>query len=252
MSEKQINFKNKNSEILSGYLHYPNKKSFSKSIILAHCFTCSKHVRLLRKMCDFLADSGFLVLRFDFSGNGESQGKFEDSNYTKEIGDFNSAVKFLKKQGVSSIGALGHSMGSAVTILAGSKNKSVSCMVTMGGDSSTQGIERVFPKKVLEKVSSLGFCKHKIFGKSIVLTKKFFEDSKAHSISKALKSSKKPILIIHGEKDKIIPVENARKLYFYANNPKDLRIIKQGDHMFLKRTEVSLSLARNWFKKWVK
>jgi uncharacterized protein len=250
--ERQISFKNPESETISGYLHYPEKENCTCGIILSHCFTCSKHVKLIRKLCDTLSQHGFLVLRYDFSGSGESQGKFEDQTYTKDIGDFNSGVSFLQKNGAKSIGALGHSIGSAVTILAGSKNPVVKCLVTMGGDSSTQGIEKVFPKKVIDEIYSKGKCEHKIFGKSVVLTKKLFDDSKKHSIPQVLKKSKKPILIIHGEKDEIINVDNARKLYFYSNEPKDLRIIKEGDHMFTKNLQVSLKLATNWFEKYLK
>ena len=140
---KEVSFKNKSGENLKGYLHIPDSGKYKYGIVLAHCFTCSRHVKIMREMCDFLA-SDFLVLRFDFSGNGESEGKFEDANYTKEIGDFNSAISFLLKQGAKSVGALGHSMGSAISVLAGPKNKSVKTLVTLGGDSSTQGIERIF------------------------------------------------------------------------------------------------------------
>jgi uncharacterized protein len=251
--EKQISFKNQKSETISGYLHYPEKEaSCTCGIILSHCFTCSKHVKLIRKLCDTLSQHGFLVLRYDFSGSGESQGKFEDQTYSKDIEDFNSGIKFLNSQGAKSIGALGHSIGSAVTILAGSKHPEVKCLVTMGGDSSTQGIEKVFNPKVLKDIKKKGKCTFKIFGKEVTITKKFFDDAESHSIYQVLKKSKKPLLIIHGEKDEIIDVDNARKLYFFANEPKDIRIIKGGDHMFTKRLEVSLTLAKNWFEKYLK
>jgi uncharacterized protein len=250
--EKQISFKNKRSEVLSGFLHSPKKQRCTCGIILSHCFTCSKHVGVIRKLCDFLAEHGFLVLRYDFAGSGESQGKFEDQTYSNDIEDFHAGVDFLKKQGAKTIGALGHSIGSAITILGGSKSKSVSCLVTMGGDSSTQGIEKVFPKSVLQEIKKKGKCEHTIFGKKITMTKEFFEDARSHSLAETLKKSKKPILIIHGDKDKIINIDNARKLYFFANEPKDIKIIKGGDHMFTKRLEVSLTLAKNWFEKWMK
>jgi len=249
--EKQVYFKNKSGEKLSGYLHVPESGRYKFGIVLAHCFTCSRHVPIIRKMCDFLAQD-FLVLRFDFSGNGESEGKFEDSTYGKELKDFDSAINFLLKQGVSCVGALGHSMGSAVTLLAGPKNKNVKVIVSMAGNSSTQGIETVFDKKTLEKIQETGKATFSIFGKKVTMTKEFFEDAKKLSIEDTLKKSKKPICILHGEKDTVIPVENARKLYFYSNEPKDLKIIPEGDHMFTKHLEQVLEIARLWFKKYLK
>ncbi len=250
--EETVRFKNKEKEVLSGYLHVPEKKKYSSGIILSHCFTCSKHIPVIRKMCDSLALSGFLVLRYDFAGSGESEGKFEDETYSKEIEDFHSGVQFLKKQGVKEIGALGHSMGSATTILAGNQNKNIKALVTMGGDSSTQGIEKVFPKEVLDTIKKKGQCEHTIFGRKVIMKKEFFDDAKKHSIENTLKKSKKPICIIHGEKDELVDVENARKLYFYANEPKNITIIPNGDHMFTKHLPLALDTAKIWFTKWLK
>jgi len=122
----------------------------------------------------------------------------------------------------------------------------------MGGDSSTQGIERIFDKKVLDDIKKKGKCTFTIFGKKVTMTKEFFEDAKKYAISKTLSNSKKPLLVMHGEKDVIIPVSDARKLYFYASGPKDIKIMKGGDHMFKKSLDEALPLARNWFKKYLK
>ena len=84
--EKDIYFNNSQNEKLSGVLHEPTTPN-NKGIILSHCFTCSKHQGILRKICENLTNAGYLVLRFDFSGNGESEGNFEDSTYSKEMSD---------------------------------------------------------------------------------------------------------------------------------------------------------------------
>lgn len=250
--EKEISFKNEQKQKISGYLHVPEKPN-NKGIVLAHCFTCSKHIPIIKKMCDYLADNAnYLVLRFDFSGNGESEGKFEESTYTKQISDFTAAIDFMSNQKVDSIGALGHSMGAAVAILGGVKNSKVSAIVTLGGDSSTEGIEQAFDKKILRDIKTKGLCTFKIFGKKVTLTKEFFNDSRTHNIEQALSESKKPIHIIHGEKDEIIPVENAKSLYKYANSPKKLTIIQEGNHMFTKSLPKTLDLACEWFSKYLK
>jgi uncharacterized protein len=252
MSEKQVYYLNGRKEKLSGYLHFPEKQRCTCGIILSHCFTCSKHVGVIRKMCDYLAEKGFIVLRYDFAGSGESQGKFENQTYTNDIKDFSAGVNFLKKQGALHIGALGHSIGSAITILGGIPNKNVKCLVTMGGDSSTQGIEKVFDKKILNDIKTKGKCTFEIFGKKITMKKEFFDDAKKYSLSSNLKKSSKPLLIIHGDKDAIVNVDNARKLYFYANEPKDILLIKGENHMFTKNREEALLAASNWFKKYLK
>jgi alpha/beta superfamily hydrolase len=76
--EKQVHFKNHLGEKLTGTLH-PPKKSSNRGIIIGHCFTCSRHTRVLQQMGHDLAAARFTVLRFDFSGNGQSEGAFIDS-----------------------------------------------------------------------------------------------------------------------------------------------------------------------------
>jgi len=252
MTEEEISFKNPIGENLAGYLH--QEGDYKHGILLAHCFTCSRHVKLMRKMCDYLASRNFLVLRFDFSGNGESEGKFEDSDYTKQIGDFNSAAKVLLKNNVQSIGGLGHSMGSAVTILAGVRNPNVKALVSIAGASSTQSIERVFTRDQLNKIYTKGSCKVNLFGKSLLIKKEFFEDAKKYSISNSLKNSDKPYLVIHGDKDKILNMDHGKRLFFYSTaKNKKLEIIEGADHMFLKDEYMNpaLKFAGDWFSKYL-
>ncbi len=93
--EEKVSFHNSQKEKIIGYLHIPDKTN-NKGIVLAHCFTCSNHIKIIREICDSISKEGFLVLRFDFSGNGESEGKFEDATYSKEIKDLENAVSFLE------------------------------------------------------------------------------------------------------------------------------------------------------------
>jgi uncharacterized protein len=251
--EEEISFKNSSGDNLKGYLH--DEGDFKNGILLAHCFTCSRHVKLMRKMCDYLAGRNFLVLRFDFSGNGESEGKFEEATYSKEIGDFNSAAKILLKKGVKSIGGLGHSMGSAVTILAGNKNPNVKVLASISGASSTQSIEHIFTPEQLNKIYTNGSCNVNLFGKNLVMKKDFFDDAKRHSISDSLKNSKKPYLVIHGDKDTILSSDNAKRLFFYSGaKEKRLELIKGADHMFLKDEYMdrALKFAGDWFGKYLR
>ncbi len=67
--EEQIRFKNHNGD-LAGTLHLPDNPS-QLGIVLGHCFTCTRHTTILRELAKDLTREGFIVLRFDFSGNGQ-------------------------------------------------------------------------------------------------------------------------------------------------------------------------------------
>jgi len=249
--EKEVSFKNKAGEKLIGYLHKPKSKT-TKGMILAHCFTCSRHVKIMRHLCDHLAESGFLVLRFDFSGNGDSEGAFEDANYSKEIQDMKSAINFMcDKKGIKKLGMIGHSMGSAVSILS-AKEKKVNALCTLAGSSNTASIVSIFDQKTLDKIYSEGQAKVTLFGKKFTMNKEFFEDAEKHDIEEALNKLNKPYCVVHGDKDTIILVANAKRLYKYAKSKKkELHIIKGSDHMFSKKPhfEEMENIVLEWFKK---
>ena len=82
--EQQIRFDNSMGEALAGTRHQPVGLPVG-AVIAGHCFTCSRHTGILRHICSDLCDAGFMALRFDFSGNGQSQGQFEQSTWSKQI-----------------------------------------------------------------------------------------------------------------------------------------------------------------------
>ena len=96
--EQQIKFENHQGELLAGTLH-PARESAIGAVVAGHCFTCSRHTGILRRVCDELSKTGFDVLRFDFSGNGQSQGGFKHSTWSKQILEMEAAITMMKDRG---------------------------------------------------------------------------------------------------------------------------------------------------------
>ncbi|MBI2233292.1 MAG: alpha/beta hydrolase [Candidatus Aenigmarchaeota archaeon] len=248
--EESVYFYNASKERLSGFLHLP-AGDYDKSIALAHCFTCSRHQKIMRNICDTLAESGFLVLRFDFSGNGESEGRFEDATYSKEISDLKSAISFLSTKNASSFGVLGHSMGAAVSILHSAIDTRVSSLCVVGSPAESSSIKTIFSDATLKEIYSKGRAEVNIFSRKLTMTKEFFDDAEKHSIEKSLRTFTKPFCVVHGGLDSIIPVENAMKLYSYAKGQKEIHIIDGADHMFSDpgHLEMAQKIILDWFRK---
>lgn len=82
--ETDIHFLNHLGERLFGTHHRPDAPS-EYGVVLGHCFTCTRHTGVLREVGARLTAAGFHVLRFDFSGNGQSEGVFIETSYTKYI-----------------------------------------------------------------------------------------------------------------------------------------------------------------------
>ena len=60
--------------------------------IFAHCFTCTKNLRAITNIARALTKEGFGILRFDFTGLGDSEGDFSDTNFTTNITDLIAAA----------------------------------------------------------------------------------------------------------------------------------------------------------------
>jgi len=133
--QEQIQFSNLSGEKLAGTFHVPPENSH-RGIILGHCFTCSRHTRILRDLSLALVEEGFKVLRFDFSGNGQSEGNFSESLYSKQVDDIKTATSFMSARGVSWIGLAGHSMGAMVALLAASKMDNIKAICTLAAKAS--------------------------------------------------------------------------------------------------------------------
>ena len=66
--------------------------------LFAHCFTCSRRSTAATRVSRALADRGFAVLRFDFTGLGSSEGDFADTSFTSNVGDLVAAAEWLEAE----------------------------------------------------------------------------------------------------------------------------------------------------------
>ena len=114
--QRRVVFKNSKGQTLVGILHMP-KNTPAPGVIVCHGFTSSKYTK--REVCGFFAKNGFLALRFDFNGHGESYGSFRGMTITKCVSDLQAAVKFIKRQKEfnGKLGITGTSMGGQVIMV---------------------------------------------------------------------------------------------------------------------------------------
>lgn len=96
MNILKVSFKNKNDELLAGRLELPKNRQPHNFAIFAHCFTCNKNLNTVRNIEWALTNAGFGVLRFDFTGLGESDGDFENTNFSGNVDDMVAAAAYLK------------------------------------------------------------------------------------------------------------------------------------------------------------
>lgn len=84
MSSIKVEFKNIEGHVLGARLELPDKQKAHNFAIFAHCFTCNKNLTAVRNISRAFNDYGIGVLRFDFTGLGESEGDFSETTNLKK------------------------------------------------------------------------------------------------------------------------------------------------------------------------
>lgn len=248
--EQVIHFYNHQHEKLSGTLHLPDKPA-GGGVVLGHCFTCSRHTQIIRKICSDLSEADFLALRFDFSGNGQSEGKFEASNYSKQVSEMKIAAGVVADKGARWIGLAGHSMGAVIAILTAAEMKSVKAVCALAGRLSGLNITHFFSKNQLKKLHDSGNVSFSSRGRSLQLSTAFFADAQKYDLPETIKNLQIPMLVVHGDADEIVPVSDAYLAKTFNPEKTELTVVPGADHMFGRdkhRLQTS-QLVVNWFKE---
>ncbi|MFN4764254.1 alpha/beta fold hydrolase [Gillisia sp. Q332] len=230
MSSEKVKFKNQEGFELHGKLELPIDQVPHNFVIFAHCFTCNKNFFAVKNICDALTDKGFGVLRFDFTGLGESEGEFSDSNFSGNVEDLLSAAEFLKANYKSPTLLIGHSLGGAAVYFAAQHLPKVKAIATLGAPSSINHVRHLI-KENLEEINKKGKAVVNIGGRSFSIKKQFIEDLEKKDLTKVLPELEKSILILHSPQDNIVAIENAEELYIAAKHPKSFVSLDGADHL---------------------
>ena len=111
MPFRKLSFKNAEGQVLGACLDLPAVGQPIASALFAHCFTCTKNLKAIGHISRALTDEGIAVLRFDFTGLGESEGDFADTNFSSNVSDLVAAADFLKAEFEGPKILIGHSLG---------------------------------------------------------------------------------------------------------------------------------------------
>lgn len=248
--ERQIEFQNSHGETLSGTLHLPDAAT-PAGVVFGHCFTCSRHTSILRQIASDLGRKGVAALRFDFSGNGQSQGEFSESTYSKQISEMELAADILADQGVTWIGLAGHSLGAVVAVLTASRDRRFGAVCAIAGRLFGLRPRHFLSPIQLEELDKSGRVHFESRGRALRLDRGFFSDADAYDLPGTVASLDLPMLVVHGDRDEVVPVEEAIKAHDVNPSGVELVVVPGGDHMFSDvdgRRALSARIV-DWFLK---
>jgi len=248
MNQENLHFTNHANETLAATLHLPDTPG-AAGVVLGHCFTCSRHTRILRAAGASLAKHGIMALRFDFSGNGQSQGIFAESTFSKQVREMQAATAILKDRGAVRIGLAGHSMGASVAVLTGADTENVKAVCAVAGRLTGSEPERFLSAEQQIRFNRDGEAAFTSRGRELRLTRSFVDDVKSYDLPTILHRYALPLLIIHGDQDEIIAVDVAHDARQFNPHQIQLDIIAGADHMFSQENHKTLAVEKmtQWF-----
>jgi predicted alpha/beta-hydrolase family hydrolase len=250
MHEERTSFTNSRGDKLSGVLHHPAGAAPRGAVILCHGMESNKNTEKLVSLGEALASRGILTLRFDFSYDGESTGKFEDITYSGEVDDLRAAHALVRNRHPGKIAILGSSMGGTVALLFAAEEPAIAALVTVAAPVHPEQFpQRTLTPKQIDEWRKRGYTLY--HGQRLNVS--LLHDLEKINILEAAARIACPVLIIHGDADEVVPGKEAYELYGRLTNSKQLLILKGGDHRLSDPAIMQRAIAEalDWLAKHV-
>jgi uncharacterized protein len=217
----------------------PDSKSI---VVIGHGVTGNKDRPFVIALAETLAKAGICALRVSFSGNGKSEGRFEDSNITREVADLGAVLNALEGR---TIIYAGHSMGGAVGVLRASQDPRIRFLISLAGMVHTGD----FAQREFGSVTpGAGFMWD---DPDCPLSQAFIDDlAGIGSVVERAPQIHAPWLLVHGTEDDVVPLQDSRDIFARANQPKELVEIPGAGHVFAGEfTAIMADQVVRWVKQ---
>ncbi len=229
MSQSQkFEFNNSQGELLAGRLELPPDPTCFA--IFAHCFTCSKNVKAANRISRALAQRGIAVLRFDFTGLGNSEGDFANTNFSSNVEDLIAASDALRSRYVAPSLIVGHSLGGTAALMAAGKIEEVKAVATIGSPFQPAHVTKLFGD-ALEDIKEHGQYQVQLAGRPFTIGKHFVDDVESIDQGTNLGKLNRAVLIYHSPQDELVSIDQARLVYQQLKHPKSFLSLDGADHM---------------------
>ncbi len=234
MSNIPFSFQNAAGETLDGALEIgaPPSRAYA---VFAHCFTCDKSSRAAVRISRVLAARGIGVLRFDFTGLGESEGEFGEG-LSRDADDIACAVRAMEGTGRPVQLLIGHSFGGAAVLAVAGRLDGIRAVAVIGAPFD--------PEHVLKHLEAPGSGAKgaetgavTIGGRPFKLSAGFAENIRSHNQQPRLASLNKALLVLHSPTDDVVSIEHASKVFLAARHPKSFISLDDAGHLLGRRQD---------------
>ncbi|MEA1959991.1 MAG: alpha/beta fold hydrolase [Bacillota bacterium] len=245
---ERIQIQNKRGENLSACLFRPEVKA-QYVLVVCHGFRGGKeNGGRIFTFAQKLNEIGIVVFAADFGGSGQSDGKFKDITLSRQAEDLQSMIDYLDEAIYIPIILLGRSFGGSTVLAGGSGDERVKGFILWSTPMHLENTFRAIMQDEYVKLQNGQTVHIQDLAGEFQLEPAFIHDFAKHNIIGYLNDiANRPVLIIHGQEDEVVAVENA----IYASDllpQSDFHLVQGADHHFLEKTAEREQLTLNWLK----
>ena len=204
--------------------------------LFAHCFTCSKNIKAATTISRSLTEAGFAVLRFDFTGLGQSEGSFSDSNFSSNVDDLIAASEYLSEHYKAPSILVGHSLGGTAALQAAHRIPSAVAVASIGSPANPAHVAHLF-SDYRDELEREGNVEVNLGGRPFKIKQQFVNDLEQQAMPESLSGLRKAVLILHSPLDETVNIENASELFLAAKHPKSFVSLDNADHLLTKEED---------------
>ena len=234
-TSQDISFRGTRGQLLSGVLSVPagTPRAFA---VFAHCFTCGKDSHAAARISRALAERGIGVLRFDFTGLGESGGDFADTTFSCDVADLTLAADHLAAAHSAPALLVGHSLGGAAVLAAAQAIPSVRAVVTIGAPSQPGHVVDLLGGAA-ERIEQDGEADVTLGIRTFRMRRQFIDDLAAQPQEDRIRGLGRALLVLHAPRDSTVGIDNARQIFDAARHPKSFVALDGADHLLSDRAD---------------
>jgi dipeptidyl aminopeptidase/acylaminoacyl peptidase len=248
MEVQEVGFKANGLE-LAGELHIPSREKVHPALCICHGIPAVPHdptdkgyTLLAQRFCH----AGFITLIFNFRGTGKSEGNLDILGWTRDLQAALDFLYSLKEVDKTHFCLLGFSGGAAVSVYTAARDSRVSSVVTCACPADFRSLsQRETPLDTIQRFRQIGTIRDEDFPPSIEEWQRGFET--ISPVNWVDKISPRPLLLVHGDADELIPLEHARRLYQKAKEPKELETIPGAKHK-MRLEKAAIDFILDWLK----
>jgi putative redox protein len=239
----RVEFPNSAGHTLAARLELPREGIAPHAwAVFAHCFTCSKDAASATRISRALGARGLAVLRFDFTGLGNSDGDFANTNFSSNISDLIAAANFLRESHTAPALLVGHSLGGTAVLAAAAEIPEVRAVATIGAPADPAHVKHLIQDD-LATIAADGIARVRIDGREFTVEKQFLEDLELHRLTDVLGNLGRATLIMHAPTDEVVGIDHAARLFQALKHPRSFVALDGADHLLTQRAEAEYAGA---------